>query len=89
MFIVFISKFFALFPLIIDDFLRFIRIIINLFTDSSSVKPFYSVSRLNFLRNTSIVIASSFFFTMLGGIIFVEDDNGCIENETITLNEPD
>ena len=70
MFIVFISKFFALFPLIIDDFLRFIRIIINLFTDSSSDKPFYSVSRLNFLRNTSIVIASSFFFTMLGGIIF-------------------
>jgi len=70
MFIVFISKFFALFPLIIDDFLRFIRIVINLFTDSSSDKPIYSVSRFNFLRNTSIVIASSFFITMLGGIIF-------------------
>ena len=70
MFIVFISKFFALFPIIIDDVLRFFRFIIQFFVSDPSRESYFSVGRLNFLKKSSLLIGATFFVTMLGGVIF-------------------
>ena len=47
-FISFISKFIGLFPLILDDLLRFFRLVFNLFNNSGDK---HSVGRLEFLKN--------------------------------------
>ena len=70
MFIVFISKFFALFPIILDDIIRFFRFFGQFFIDDPNRSSYFNISRLNFLKNTSLFIGSTFFITMLGGIIF-------------------
>ena len=70
MFIVFISKFFALFPIILDDILRVFRFFGQFFIDDPNRSSYFNISRLNFLKNTSLFIGSTFFITMLGGIIF-------------------
>jgi len=70
MFIVFISKFFALFPIFLDDVIRFFRLIFQFFVNDPQRDSYFNITRLDFLRKSSLVIASTFFVTMLGGIIF-------------------
>ena len=70
MFIVFISKFFALFPLILDDILRLFRFVFQFFISDSERQSVFNISRLDFLKKSSLFIGSTFLVTMLGGIIF-------------------
>ena len=70
MFIVFISKFFALFPIILDDFLRFLRFIFQFLVSDSDKISLFNISRLEFLKKSSLLIGSTLFITMLGGILF-------------------
>ena len=70
MFIVFISKFFALFPLILDDVLRLFRFVFQFFISDSERQSIFNISRLDFLKKSSLFIGSTFLVTMLGGIIF-------------------
>ena len=70
MFIVFISKFFALFPIILDDFLRFLRFIFQFLVSDSDKISLFNISRLEFLKKSSLLIGSTFFITMLAGILF-------------------
>jgi len=70
MFIVFISKFFALFPLILDDVLRLFRFVFQFFISDSERQSVFNISRLDFLKKSSLFIGSTFLVTMLGGIIF-------------------
>ena len=50
MFIVFISKFFALFPIILDDILRVFRFFGQFFIDDPNRSSYFNVSRLKFLK---------------------------------------
>ena len=70
MFIVFISKFFALVPLVIDDILRIFRFIGQFIVTDLKRENIFDIDRLKFLKKTSLFIGSTFFITMLGGILF-------------------
>ena len=70
MFIVFISKFFALIPLIVDDILRIFRFIGQFIVTDLKRENIFDIDRLKFLKKTSLFIGSTFFITMLGGILF-------------------
>ena len=70
MFIVFISKFFALFPLLVDDILRIFRFIGQFIVTDLKRENIFDIDRLKFLKKTSLFIGSTFFITMLGGILF-------------------
>ena len=70
MFIVFISKFFALIPLVIDDILRIFRFIGQFIVTDLKRENIFDIDRLKFLKKTSLFIGSTFFITMLGGILF-------------------
>ena len=70
MFIVFISKFFALVPLVIDDILRIFRFIGQFIVTDFKRENIFDIDRLKFLKKTSLFIGSTFFITMLGGILF-------------------
>tara|TARA_B100001057_G_scaffold100405_1_gene97354 strand:- start:1135 stop:2145 length:1011 start_codon:yes stop_codon:yes gene_type:complete len=70
MFIVFISKFFALIPLVIDDIFRFFRFICQFIISDLKNENIFDIQRLKFLKKTSLFIGSTFFITMLGGILF-------------------
>ena len=72
-FIVFLSKFFALFPIIIDDILRVFRFFYLFFSSLISSNPnpsSYGISRFEFLQRTSLFIGSAFFLTFLSGMKF-------------------
>jgi len=66
-FISFISKFIGLFPLILDDLLRFFRLVFNLFNNSGDK---HSVGRLEFLKKSSLIVSSIIFSTFLLGMKF-------------------
>ena len=66
-FIFFFSKLIGCGPLILDDLIRFIKIIITPFKYS---KESFNLGRLEFLRNSAIIIASGIATTMLLGIKF-------------------
>ena len=66
-FIVFIAKFIGLFPLLLDDVIRFFKFIINFFDKSPHN---YDSSRSEFLRKSAIVISASIFSTLLFGMIW-------------------
>ena len=68
-FIVFISKFFALFPVIIDDVLRVFRYLFSFFNTGTSNNSGISIDRLDFLKKTSFFIGSAFFFSLIYGMI--------------------
>lgn len=70
MFIVFISKFFALIPLVVDDILRIFRFIGQFIVTDLKRENIFDIDRLKFLKKTSLFIGSTFFITMLGGILF-------------------
>ena len=70
MFIVFISKFFALVPLVVDDILRIFRFIGQFIVTDLKRENIFDIDRLKFLKKTSLFIGSTFFITMLGGILF-------------------
>ena len=70
MFIVFISKFFALIPLVVDDILRIFRFICQFIVTDLKRENIFDIDRLKFLKKTSLFIGSTFFITMLGGILF-------------------
>ena len=70
MFIVFISKFFALIPLVVDDILRIFRFIGQFILTDLKRENIFDIDRLKFLKKTSLFIGSTFFITMLGGILF-------------------
>ena len=70
MFIVFISKFFALIPLIVDDILRIFRFIGQFIVTDLKRENIFDIDRLKFLKKTSLFIGSTFFIAMLGGILF-------------------
>ena len=70
MFIVFISKFFALIPLVVDDILRIFRFIGQFIVTDLQRENIFDIERLKFLKKTSLFIGSTFFITMLGGILF-------------------
>ncbi len=66
LFIYFITKMVSIIPLIIDDFIRVLKIFYNS-TNITTNK--FSYSRLEFLRNSSIFIASILFGTLSYGMI--------------------
>ncbi len=66
-FIFFFSKLIGCGPLILDDLIRLTKIIIIPFKYSNDS---FNLSRLEFLRNSAIIIASSIATTMLLGIKF-------------------
>ena len=68
--IVFFSKFFALFPIILDDIIRVFRFFGNFFIDDPNRSSHFNIGRLKFLKNTSLFIGSTVIISMLGGIIF-------------------
>ena len=68
--IVFMSKFFALIPLIIDDILRIFRFLFKVFAVSNINNSGYHISRIDFLQKTSLLLGSAFFLTLLAGMKF-------------------
>ena len=66
-FIIFISKFIGLFPLIIDDIIRFFKYLSN--TLSISNRQFDS-SRLDFLKKSSLAVSGVIFSTLFLGMLF-------------------
>ena len=64
-FVLFSAKFIGSLPLLIDDVLRLVRYIINLFSNSSHVQD---ITRLDFLRKTALVISGTLFSTLLIGM---------------------
>ena len=66
-FIIFISKFIGLFPLIIDDIIRFFKYLSNTFSFSN--KQFDS-SRLDFLKKSSLAVSGVIFSTLFLGMLF-------------------
>ena len=69
-FIVFISKFFALLPIIFDDILRLFRLIFKVFSNYESNDAGYTITRIDFLKKTSLFLGSAFFLTLLSGMKF-------------------
>ena len=67
-FIVFISKFIGIFPLIIDDFIRLFRYLFSLFFSENYDNN--DVGRLNFLKNLSLIFAASLSTSLFYGITF-------------------
>ena len=66
-FIFFFSKLIGCGPLILDDIIRLIKIIITPFKNTSES---FNLGRLEFLRNSAIIIASGIATTMLLGVKF-------------------
>ena len=67
-FIVFISKFIGIFPLIIDDLIRFFRYLFSLFISESYDSN--GIGRLEFLRKLSFIFAASLSTSLFYGITF-------------------
>ncbi len=69
---IYLAKFIACFPLIIDDFLRIFRWIYSLIRDNnqSPNETKNTISRLHFLKNASLLIGSFIFGLMTWGMIF-------------------
>jgi len=63
--ILFISKLIGSVPLIIDDFLRVFKAIINLFDTNSSI---HDVKRLDFLKKSALIFSGALFSTLLIGM---------------------
>lgn len=71
--IVYMAKFFACFPLVIDDIIRIFKWLIALFSNvQSNTSPVLpgGISRLDFLKNLSFVLGAFVFGIMSWGVIF-------------------
>ena len=72
-FSLYMAKFFACFPLLIDDLIRLFKWIASFIQISNTSTPqneSQGISRSSFLKNTSIIIASFVFGVMSWGIIY-------------------
>ncbi len=67
-FIVFISKFIGIFPLIIDDFIRLFRYLFSLFFSENYDNN--GIGRLDFLKKLSLIFAASLSTSLFYGITF-------------------
>ena len=91
-FIILFSKLIALFPIIVDDFLRVFRFVISIFSDKSSGYTGSKISRIDFLQKLSVFLGSSLFLTLASGIIFgrynfkIKNTNVKIRNWNSELN---
>ncbi|MGY8980282.1 MAG: metallophosphoesterase [Flavobacteriales bacterium] len=65
-----LSKLIALFPLLLDDILRFFRFLFSLFSDRDSSFIGIKISRYNFLQKLSVFLGSTLFVTLLSGVLF-------------------
>ena len=65
-FIVFISKFLGIFPLIIDDIIRFFRFLLTLFFSENQDNN--DIGRLDFLKKLSLIFAASLSSALIYGI---------------------
>ena len=66
-FIVFIAKFIGIIPLIIDDVIRIFKYLTSFFVIS---KQELDLGRLNFLKNSALLISGTLFSTLLYGMIW-------------------
>ena len=69
-FMILFSKLLALFPLIIDDCLRFLRFVFSLFSNRDSSFVGVKISRFDFLQKLSVFLGSTLFVTLLSGVLF-------------------
>ena len=69
-FMILFSKLLALFPLIIDDCLRFLRFVFSLFSNRGSSFVGVKISRFDFLQKLSVFLGSTLFVTLLSGVLF-------------------
>jgi predicted MPP superfamily phosphohydrolase len=69
-FMILLSKLIALFPLLLDDILRFFRFLFSLFSDRDSSFIGIKISRYNFLQKLSVFLGSTLFVTLLSGVLF-------------------
>ena len=65
-FVIYISKFVGLFPLIIDDTIRLFKLCFNFFQSENNT---LDVSRLKFLKNSSLIITASIFSLLTYGML--------------------
>jgi len=91
-FVIFISKFFALCPIILDDILRLFRLIFKVFSNYENNNTGFAIDRFDFLKKTSLFLGSAFFLTLLSGMKFgrynfkVKNINIYIKNWSSELN---
>ena len=91
-FVIFISKFFALFPIILDDILRLFRLIFKVFSNYENNNTGFAIDRFDFLKKTSLFLGAAFFLTLLSGMKFgrynfkVKNININIKNWSSELN---
>jgi len=91
-FVIFISKFFALCPIILDDILRLFRLIFKVFSNYENNNTGFAIDRFDFLKKTSLFLGAAFFLTLLSGMKFgrynfkVKNININIKNWSSELN---
>ncbi len=66
-FIILISKFLGILPIIIDDIIRFTKYLFRLF---NSNKDTIDLSRLDFLKKSAIIVSGTIFLTLFYGMVF-------------------
>lgn len=82
-FVIYISKFVGLFPLIIDDTIRFFKFCFNFFQTENNT---LDVSRLKFLKNSSLIITASIFSLLTYGM-FINRYRFKINTQTIKIKD--
>ena len=82
-FVIYISKFVGLFPLIIDDTIRFFKFCFNFFQTENNT---LDVSRLKFLKNSSLIVTASIFSLLTYGM-FINRYRFKIYTQTIKIKD--